>query len=174
MYEQLFICSPMAQRISILIFYYDQGGILMSRQNLHTDTTAPGHGAASRGTCPEGHHRTDSADHEHEHSHSCGCGHDHHHHHDDSAECDHDHHHDDSCGCGHDHHHHGDSCGCGHDHGDAQPPHTEMPSAYKGKARIFLLENLGCAHCAAQMEEKIQSCPAYTSRISHILPGSCA
>lgn len=159
----------------------------MSRQNLHTDTTAPGHGAASRGTCPEGHHKTDSADHEHEHSHSCGCGHDHRHHHDDSAECDHDHHHhhDDSCGCGydhhhhgdscgcghdhhhdddscgrgHDHHHHGDSCGCGHDHGDAQPPHTEMPSAYKGKARIFLLENLGCAHCAAQMEEKIQKLP---------------
>lgn len=34
----------------------------------------------------------------------------------------------------HEHHHHlEESCGCGHEHADKQ---------------IYLLENLGCAHCA--------------------------
>lgn len=41
----------------------------------------------------------------------------------------------------HEHHHHlEESCGCGHEHADKQ---------------IYLLENLGCAHCASQMTGKI-------------------
>ena len=106
-------------------------------------------------------------DHEHEHHHHhdhddhCGCGcegheheHEHHHHHD----------HDDHCGCGcegheheHDHHHHHDDehCGCGcedhaHDHG-----HNHSHSAASA-TRVYILENLGCAHCASKMEEQIQ------------------
>ena len=107
-------------------------------------------------------------DHEHEHHHHhehvndhCGCGcegheheHDHHHHH----------HHDDHCGCGceghehehdHHHHHHDEHCGYGcedhaHDHG-----HHHSHSAASAK-RVYILENLGCAHCASKMEEQIQ------------------
>ena len=107
-------------------------------------------------------------DHEHEHEHHhhdhddyCGCGcegheheHEHHHHH----------HHDDHCGCGceghehehdHHHHHHDEHCGYGcedhaHDHG-----HHHSHSAASAK-RVYILENLGCAHCASKMEEQIQ------------------
>ncbi len=122
--------------------------------------------------------------HDHDHGDSCGCGHDHeheeheHHHHDhdhgDSCGCGHDHgheehehhHHDhdhgDSCGCGHDHEHeehehhhhdhdHGDSCGCGHDHG-----HEHSANA---RRKVYIIENLGCAHCASKMEEKINALP---------------
>ena len=104
--------------------------------------------------------------HEHEHDHHhhddyCGCGcegheheHEHHHHH----------HHDDHCGCGceghehehdHHHHHHDEHCGYGcedhaHDHG-----HHHSHSAASAK-RVYILENLGCAHCASKMEEQIQ------------------
>ena len=117
---------------------------------------------------------------------SCGCGHDHHdvhdhaehaheehHHHEhDDEHCgcgceDHEHHHDHddhcACGCedhehGHEHHHHHDHdehCGCGcedhaHDHG-----HHHSHSAASAK-RVYILENLGCAHCASKMEEQIQ------------------
>ena len=107
--------------------------------------------------------------HEHEHDHHhhddyCGCGcegheheHEHHHHH-------HHHHHDDHCGCGceghehehdHHHHHHDEHCGYGcedhaHDHG-----HHHSHSAASAK-RVYILENLGCAHCASKMEEQIQ------------------
>ena len=106
-------------------------------------------------------------DHEHEHLHHhehvnehCGCGcedheHEHEHHHHD---------HDDHCGCGceghehehdHHHHHHDEHCGCGcedhaHDHG-----HHHSHSAASAK-RVYILENLGCAHCASKMEEQIQ------------------
>ena len=107
-------------------------------------------------------------DHEHEHEHHhhdhddhCGCGcegheheHDHHHHHDHDEHC--------GCGCeghehehGHHHHHHDEHCGCGckdhaHDHG-----HHHSHSAASAK-RVYILENLGCAHCASKMEEQIQ------------------
>ena len=107
-------------------------------------------------------------DHEHEHNHHhddehCGCGckdhereHEHHHHHDHNNEhC--------SCGCedhehGHEHHHHHDhdehcACGCedhGHEHGHHHPHSTASAK------RVYILENLGCAHCASKMEEQIQ------------------
>ena len=120
---------------------------------------------ADEGSCGCGH---DHHDHEHEHHHdedcSCGCGHDHHDH-------EHEHHHDEDCGCGHDHHdhehehHHDDDCGCGcgqdhHDH-EHEHPHDEGSPA---KA-VFLLENLGCANCAAKMEEKINTLPGVESDV---------
>ena len=109
----------------------------------------------------EGHEHEHDHHRHHDHDDHCGCGcegheheHDHHHHHD----------HDDHCGCGcegheheHDHHHHHDDehCGCGcedhaHDHG-----HHHSHSAASA-TRVYILENLGCAHCASKMEEQIQ------------------
>ena len=100
-------------------------------------------------------------DHDNEHC-ACGCenhehGHEHHHHHDHNNEhC--------SCGCedhehGHEHHHHHDhdnehcACGCEdheHEHGHHHPHSTASAK------RVYILENLGCAHCASKMEEQIQ------------------
>ena len=100
-------------------------------------------------------HYNSSLDHEHQHDHS-DCNHDHEHQHGHS-DCDHDHQHQhDHCGCDHDHQHQHDHCGCDHDHG-------QIPSATvkegSGTAVVFLLENLGCAHCAGKMEEKISHLP---------------
>lgn len=68
------------------------------------------------------------------------------------------------CGCGH-HHEQEESCGCGHDHEDEccctheyHHSHGHTESAGVGKA-VFILENLGCAHCASKMEEKIAELP---------------
>ena len=129
-------------------------------------------------------HEHEHEHHHHDHDDHCGCGcegheheHDHHHHHDHDDHCGygceghehehdhhHHHHHDDHCGCGceghehehdHHHHHHDEHCGCGcedhaHDHG-----HHHSHSAASAK-RVYILENLGCAHCASKMEEQIQ------------------
>ena len=80
----------------------------------------------------------------------CGCeseheGHEHHHH---------QHHHD------HEHHHHHDEdhcdCGCCDDDDDDE---GTIAAATKrqgdGKATVFIVEKLGCAHCAGKMEEQI-------------------
>ena len=104
-------------------------------------------------------------EHEHEHHHHhghdehCGCGceeheheHEHHHHHDDEhcacgcEEHEHEHHH---------HHHHDDehcACGC-EDHEHEHHHHSHSAASAK---RVYILENLGCAHCASKMEEQIQ------------------
>ena len=119
-------------------------------------------------------------DHEHHHDHDdhCACGcedHEHHHDHDDHCACgcedhEHEHHHhhnhdDEHCACscedhehGHEHHHHhdhDDHCACGcedheHEHGHHHPHSTASAK------RVYILENLGCAHCASKMEEQIQ------------------
>ena len=122
-------------------------------------------------------------DHEHEHAHAhgdeCGCGHDHGHEHE------HAHEHGDECGCGHDHGHEHEHA---HAHGHHVPghpadcnceichPHEEycdvcgeslanctcrMPDADKIK-RVYILQNLGCANCAAKMEYKIKELPGVT------------
>lgn len=114
----------------------------------------------------------------------CGCGHDHHeeHEHEEHAHEEHHHHDDDHCGCGcedhdhdhhehehhhhdhdhehheHEHHHHHDDehcgCGCGdHDHNHEHHEHSHSTASAK---RVYILENLGCAHCASKMEEQIQ------------------
>lgn len=101
-------------------------------------------------------------DESHRHGEDCGCGHDHHDHHD------HHEHHGESCGCGHDHHdhhhHHGETCGCGHDHHDHDHHHEELPHEEHVMPagvtqRTYILENLGCANCAAKMERKINNLP---------------
>ena len=114
--------------------------------------------------CGHDHHDYDH----HEHGDSCGCGHDHHDHNHDECGCGHDHHehdhheHGDSCGCGHDHHEHdhhdhGDSCGCGHDHHDHDHHEHEAHEHHAAgpEKQVFILENLGCANCAAKMERRI-------------------
>ena len=110
--------------------------------------------------CEEHEHEHHEHEHHDEHC-SCGCkehGHEHH---------EHEHvHHDEHCSCGceehehehheHEHHHHHDEhcgCGCGdHDH----EHHVHSHNALTAK-RIYILENLGCAHCASKMEERIQA-----------------
>ncbi len=92
----------------------------------------------------------------------CGCGHhDHGHDHEE---------HEGECSCGHDHHshdheEHGEECGCDHDHHEHAHGHnSDLDEAGKGTEKsIFLLENLGCAHCASKMEEKIQKLPGVKS-----------
>ena len=136
--------------------------------------------------CGHDHHDVhDHAEHAHEEHHHhehddehCGCGcedHEHEHHHDDHCACgcedhEHEHHHhhnhdDEHCACscedhehGHEHHHHhdhDDHCACGcedheHEHGHHHPHSTASAK------RVYILENLGCAHCASKMEEQIQ------------------
>ena len=85
--------------------------------------------------------------HEHHHEHSCSCGHDH------SAEHAHEHHHEHSCACGHDH-----SAEHVHEHHEHhEHHHTPAPLERDMKRQVFILENLGCAHCASKMEEQIQN-----------------
>ena len=80
-----------------------------------------------------------------------------HHHHEELCGCGHDHHHEDACGCGHNHHHE-DACGCGHDHHHEE--HKEADHTFEhAEKQVYILENLGCAHCASKMEEKIQALP---------------
>ena len=100
--------------------------------------------------------------HEHEHHHHhhdddhCGCGcedHDHDHHEHEHHHHDHEHEHHE-----HEHHHHHDDehcgCGCGdHDHNHEHHEHSHSTASAK---RVYILENLGCAHCASKMEEQIQ------------------
>ena len=134
----------------------------------------------------ENHEREHEHHHHHDHDDHCACGcenhehgHEHHHHHDHDDHCgcgcedherEHEHHHhhdhDDHCACGcedhehgHEHHHHHDhdnehcACGCEdheHEHGHHHPHSTASAK------RVYILENLGCAHCASKMEEQIQ------------------
>ncbi len=71
------------------------------------------------------------------------------------------------CSCGHDHshehthhHEHDEHCSCEHDHGhESHTPTYTPPQNLSGTRLVFLLENLGCAHCAAKMEEKINKLP---------------
>lgn len=113
----------------------------------------------------------------------CGCAEDHAHEPEEGHE--HSHEHEEGCGCGEEHeHHHDDDCGCGHEHGHAEGhpddcdceichPHQDycdvcgeslanctcrMPDAANQK-RVYILENLGCANCAAKMEAKIKALP---------------
>ena len=122
--------------------------------------------------CGHDHDHEEHEHHHHDHDDECGCGHDHDHEHEEH-EHHHHHDHDDECGCGHDHghdheehehHHHHDhddecGCGCGHDHEHEghEHHHHDIPKAH-GK-RVYILENLGCAHCASKMEAQINELP---------------
>ena len=135
--------------------------------------------------CGESHGHDNDHGHDHNHGDSCGCGeshghgHGHDHNHGDSCGCGESHGHDH----GHDHDH-GDSCGCGESHGHEtqHPPDCHCEQCYPhedycdvcgeslanctcqmpdagNKKRVYILENLGCANCAAKMEAKIRALP---------------
>ena len=136
------------------------------------------------GHCGKDHdHKTMGHVPKHTHGDACGCGHDHGHEHEHAHE--HAHAHGDECGCGHDHGHEHEHA---HAHGHHVPghpadcnceichPHEEycdvcgeslanctcrMPDADKIK-RVYILQNLGCANCAAKMEYKIKELPGVT------------
>ena len=114
--------------------------------------------------CEDHEHEHHEHEHLHNHDEHCGCGcedHEHEHH-----EHEHLHNHDEHCGCGcedsehehhaHEHHHHHNehcSCGCGdHEHEHHDHSHNALTAK-----RVYILENLGCAHCASKMEERIQA-----------------
>lgn len=85
--------------------------------------------------------------------------HEHHYHSKESCGCGHEHHHSEgTCGCGHEHHHSEGTCGCGHEH-HQEETESETHEYDHADKQIYLLENLGCAHCASQMEEKICALP---------------
>ena len=111
----------------------------------------------------------DGCGHVHHHEEECGCGHAHHH--EEECGCGHAHHQEEECGCGHAHHHE-EECGCGHAHhqeecdGEHKHYHGEegvherhIPKGDAAMKQVFLLENLGCANCAAKMERKIAELP---------------
>lgn len=100
-------------------------------------------------------HTQHTHSHEPHHSHSC-CGHEHTH--------EHEHVHDHDC-CGHEHmHEHVHGC-CGHEHMHEhiheQQDHCRRPDAFGTEGIKFtcLVENLGCANCAAKMESRINELP---------------
>ncbi len=67
----------------------------------------------------------------------------------------HDHHHHDTCGCGHNHTHDGHSH-MQEDHGQTEREESVvMPENVK--KQVYILENLGCANCAAKMERQIRN-----------------
>lgn len=121
----------------------------------------------------------DCCEHEHHEDEDCDCcDHDHHeHHHHEGEDCDccdhdhHEHHHhegEDCDCCGHDHHEHhhhdGDGCDCcDHEHEDA--PSRELSKDARGERRIYSIQNLSCAHCAALMEEKIRKLPGVSDAV---------
>lgn len=84
--------------------------------------------------------------HSHEDHCSCGCedhDHDHEHH-------DHEHHHDDHCGCG--------CCDDDDDDDDDEPIAAAANRQGKGQATVFIVEKLGCAHCAGKMKNRFHIC----------------
>ena len=125
---------------------------------------------------PHGHNAY--CEHEHNLDEHCGCGHDHHeHNHDEHCGCGHDHHehgHDEHCGCGHDHHEHDhdEHCGCGHGHHEHDhEPHKRAHRIFSAadskntERKTYILENLGCAHCASKMEDKINQIPEVSDAV---------
>lgn len=159
----------------------DECGCGHDHEHEHEHAHAHAHGDE----CGCGHDHGHEHEHAHAHAHGdeCGCGHDHGHEHEHAHE--HAHAHGDECGCGHDHGHEHEHA---HAHGHHVPghpadcnceichPHEEycdvcgeslanctcrMPDADKIK-RVYILQNLGCANCAAKMEYKIKELPGVT------------
>ena len=129
-------------------------------EHLHDDSCGCGHHHEHEKECGCG------REHHHEHEKECECGHEHHHKHEKECECGHEHHHkhEKECECGHEHHHeHGEECACSHEHRHAHGEgHVHNQRPYEGDESIkhvFILENLGCANCAAKMERKISELP---------------
>ncbi len=87
--------------------------------------------------------------HEHTEKEECSCGchsHEHHEHDEHEHDCCHSHEH-------HEHDEHEDACDIQDAHLSSPMPHT------KARQCTYILENLGCANCAAKMEKKINELP---------------
>ena len=66
-----------------------------------------------------------------------------------------------ACGCGHEHHHehgHEEHEHNHHEHEEAASRET-VPMPEGVEKRVYILENLGCANCAAKMERMIRELP---------------
>lgn len=60
----------------------------------------------------------------------------------------------------HDHEHHHEGCCCGHEHHHDHHAKSSKVNVPVGmKKTVYILENLGCANCAAKMERKINELP---------------
>ena len=93
---------------------------------------------------------------ESEHHHDHCCGEEHEHHHDHCCGAEHTYPHDHCCGEGKEHHHEHNHCGCGQEHHADVSPAPEQQSHSAGSIRkVYRLNNLGCANCAAKMERQI-------------------
>ncbi|HIQ96245.1 MAG TPA: cation transporter, partial [Candidatus Limivivens merdigallinarum] len=73
------------------------------------------------------------------------------------------HHQHDGCGCGHSHEeHHHEGCSCGHSHEAPSIPHETSPHrplSASAVRKVYTIENLDCANCAAAVERKIAAMP---------------
>lgn len=68
--------------------------------------------------------------------------------------------HGEACSCGHEHHHmHDESCSCGHEHHHKEDIHNPDINTADGVTFTCLINNLGCANCAAKMERRINELP---------------
>ncbi len=102
-----------------------------------------------------------------EHDRECSCGHEHSHTHDGECSCGHEHSHthDGECSCGHEHSHtHDGECSCGHEHHHSHAHNSSGDTVQETQSmspgvtqQVYILENLGCANCAAKMERKINN-----------------
>ena len=121
-----------------------------------------GHVHTEKCGCGHGHEEDCGCGHEHGHEGDCGCGHEHGH--EGDCGCGHTHEHTEDCGCGHTHEH-AEDCGCGHEHKHEEHAHEPGERRMENhafdhvKKQVYILENLGCANCAAKMEQKIQALP---------------
>lgn len=78
----------------------------------------------------------------------------------------HEHHHE-ACDCSHEHGHDHEACGCGHEHDHSHHSHEEVHHTgreFDGvsagvEQKVYILEGLGCANCAAKMERQIRELP---------------
>ncbi len=89
----------------------------------------------------------------HQHDKNCSCGHIHGHEHHSHEHHSHEHH-------SHDHHH-GEAChdGCAHHHEVNKEPHEALEFPQGITKKVYIVENLGCANCAAKMERQINELP---------------
>lgn len=78
--------------------------------------------------------------------HPCGCE-------------EHHHKHSEHCGCEEHHHEHSGHCGCEEHHHEPNSIPLAASKEEKQSATVFMIDNLGCAHCAGKMEEQISRLP---------------
>jgi len=76
------------------------------------------------------------------------------HKHEEHCSCEHNHEHEEHCSCEHEHN---------HEHEHQHEHHDRQHEPVRGRQSVYILENLGCAHCAAKMEAKIQMLPGVSS-----------